>query len=112
MKAFVDMPKKDHPLMIAYTTGSETPHRLKELKRYYREVWASGPEWAPHGLGEIWNSFNDDQVNPLATDQGQRSIRQKHVGHTSMSVGDVIVWKGEAWAVAGMGFTKLPFKVP
>ena len=55
--------------------------------------------------------FNSDTVNPLGTPGGQQIIRSLDVGHTSMSMGDIVVIGETPFIVRGEGFEKLPFSV-
>jgi len=55
----------------------------------------------------LFARFNDDRNNPLATVAGQSKIRSLGVGHTSMSVGDVVRVDGKYFMVVDDGFDSL-----
>jgi len=56
-------------------------------------------------LESIFGMYNVS--NPLATPAGQQKIRSVGVGHTSMSIGDVIKLGGIYYIVASEGFKRL-----
>jgi hypothetical protein len=61
-------------------------------------------------IGELlFSMFNDDEDNPLGTPEGQKMIRERGAHHTSMSVGDSIVFDdGVVIHVDDVGFSREP----
>jgi hypothetical protein len=56
-------------------------------------------------LANVFVEMQADNWSPNG--EGRGLIEAKGLGHTSMSVGDVIVEDGEAYVVQGVGFRKL-----
>lgn len=59
---------------------------------------------------EMFALLNDgmETPNPLGTPEGQQFIRNNGVGHTSMSVGDFIIFNEETiYICAGCGWNKM-----
>lgn len=53
-------------------------------------------------LGKAWTQFQAENWSPNG--EARELIRELGLAHTSMSVGDVLVFEGRVYAVAGIGF--------
>lgn len=102
--------KSTAPDEIAYLRGTKIPDS-KEFERDYVPVSKYAVVRGRPTLNSIWTFFNDDELNPVATPEGQRFIRDHSVHHTAMSVGDVVELDGTASVVRPEGFEKLPFRI-
>jgi len=57
-------------------------------------------------LESYFETFNDSEENPLATQEHQEFL-QEHQLHTSMSTGDVVQYKNDYWQCGDFGWEKI-----
>lgn len=84
----------------------------EEFKRDYRYIWSSGHVIQKRGtvlsrLEEAYMLFNSPDNNPLDNPRGHARLVGVAVGHTSMSVGDVVQMDGVKYIRLSVGWTKL-----
>ncbi len=93
-------------------TGMHTVNALKNsgLKEFVSVAEFQMPTENGTVMAEkIFAKFNSDYENPLATPEGQSLLRSTGAGHTSMSVGDFILFDNKTiMVVKDSGWEMLP----
>ena len=100
--------KKNSPFAFGYAQRHPTK---SELRRHYRKL----PIKIPYdhtlsknqNLERAYSILNSDTINPLSTPTYQRWILQSGVGHTSMSMGDIVKIGKDFYIVEDVGFEKI-----
>lgn len=86
-----------------YIHGTKVPtrHQLEETHVQLRDIEVTS-------LGAIYGLMQGEVWSPKG--EARSLIMDKGLGHTSMSVGDVVeeIGTGEMWACARLGWTKMP----
>lgn len=95
--------------------GNAKTITLKE--NFFRKYWRKMPvkemvdtDNLIQSLENIYAKYNDYSTNPYsAENNGQKIVKDKDVGHTSIMVGDIIKVGKTPYIVGGMGFKKVRF---
>lgn len=81
-----------------------------EFNKDYVQVWGTDQPQEKKGIALLENlymRFNNYDSNPLSNAFGQKKLQHYGVGHTSMSVGDVVEIEGVEWLCLWNGWGKL-----
>jgi len=102
---------KKGPRTAEYLNG-RVPTGAQEVTDDYAVVWEGKGKagTAKEGtalLDHFYRMFNTYSTNPLSGDVPQQKLRDKGVGHTSLSVGDIVEVNGVKWLCLWDGWATL-----
>lgn len=87
-----------------FIMGTQTPDP-KNLEKTHTYLKTHRLEKGAQSLSQVFHYMQGDQWSPKG--EARPLIEEKGLGHTSMSVGDVIVTEGFAYMVDLIGFKEL-----
>lgn len=85
--------------------------KKKQFRKLWRPVDTSRTKGktTPQKLEGLWEKYNIGQTN-IKTPKGQEMIRRKGVGHSSMSVGDMVKLGDKHYVASNVGWTPVRFR--
>jgi hypothetical protein len=98
-------------LMVGFDEGLPS---LKDINQNYAVVYHDETERdykvTPEDIFRIFNGADSRTQNPLANEEGQAKLKRLEVGHTSMSVGDIVQIDDTIYICQNTGWATMTWK--
>lgn len=97
-------------LLVGHVFKHDFLPTITELMSDYEIVYQDDEWGGNRNPDNVFGLFNSD-MNPLSCDKEQKKLKALGVGHTSLSVGDMVIIDDQVYLCRPQGWLQTPVKI-